>query len=291
MKHPTAILAAAMLLAGCRAPTVPAAPPPPVPSAAPADLRPPILGLAVPRQANPPIDPASDSPTFVNLQLYVLSVPFGTVSRNDAFWKRVNEAGIDIATYDVVQKNGIRAGTAAMADWDYFKSLLDLYPARQQKTEYADPGGAAVELPMRTSVDETSIFYLNPDNRLVGRTFDRSEGFISVAFAAVPRKPDVVRVAVCPVVRSLRKRLDFTPLHNEVEQQVVEADRLYDLRLQAEIPPGHFLVMAPSPDATWPTSLGNVFFTSNTAGEKTELVLLFVPNPIRLQSVTKQPAR
>src|SRR4051812_45992675 len=48
------------------------------------------------------------------LDVYVLSLPLGTVSRNEEFWKRVNEQALDVATYDLLFKNGVRVGEAPL---------------------------------------------------------------------------------------------------------------------------------------------------------------------------------
>src|SRR4051812_7697836 len=56
---------------------------------------------AVPTEA---LDPVIEGPTRVQMDVYQLSVPFGTVSKNEAFWKRIDEQCVDVATYDVIFK-------------------------------------------------------------------------------------------------------------------------------------------------------------------------------------------
>src|SRR6476660_3215963 len=43
-----------------------------------------------------------DLPTSVHVDLYQLSVPYGTVSRNEKFWKRIDENCVDPTTYDTL---------------------------------------------------------------------------------------------------------------------------------------------------------------------------------------------
>src|SRR5687767_5663780 len=56
--------------------------------------------------ANPP-------PAVAALDVYQLTVPLGAVSRSQEFWKRVNETSVDVATCDLLQKNGFRVGVAS----------------------------------------------------------------------------------------------------------------------------------------------------------------------------------
>src|SRR5687768_16144984 len=48
----------------------------------------------------------------VHLDMYQFTVPHGGVSRSEEFWKRVDEQRIDVATYDLLLKNGLRVGVA-----------------------------------------------------------------------------------------------------------------------------------------------------------------------------------
>src|SRR4051812_12548697 len=64
----------------------------------------------VTRRVVSPSDPPVMFRPTVNLSIYHLRVPLGTVSGSDEFWKRVDEHAVDITTYDVLYKNGIRVG-------------------------------------------------------------------------------------------------------------------------------------------------------------------------------------
>src|SRR6266542_3692986 len=46
----------------------------------------------------------------VQVDVYQLTVPYSTISRNEKFWKRIDETCVDVATSDVLFKNGIRVG-------------------------------------------------------------------------------------------------------------------------------------------------------------------------------------
>jgi len=59
------------------------------------------------------------------MDVYEVTVPFGAVSRSQEFWKRVNETSVDVATYDLLQKNGFRVGVAPAAEWSYFRAITN----------------------------------------------------------------------------------------------------------------------------------------------------------------------
>src|SRR4051794_36531699 len=71
----------------------------------------------------PRITPKDAKPQVVfvvQLEVWQISVPFGSVSNNAAFWKRVGEDNIDVAARDVLYLNGFRVGQAPINEWDYF---------------------------------------------------------------------------------------------------------------------------------------------------------------------------
>src|SRR5277367_3566362 len=61
--------------------------------------------------SDPPAN-VQHGPYVVQLDIYQLEVPFGALSRDDEFWKRVDETQINPADYDVLVKNGVRVGIA-----------------------------------------------------------------------------------------------------------------------------------------------------------------------------------
>src|SRR5690348_9537112 len=56
--------------------------------------------------ADAPRDAQSAVPLKVYMDVYQLSVPLGSVSRNEDFWKRLDENVIDVGTRDLLLKNG-----------------------------------------------------------------------------------------------------------------------------------------------------------------------------------------
>jgi len=75
-----------------------------------------------------------------------LQVPYGTVSRNEQFWKRVDEQCVDVGTYDLLFKNGVRVGQAPISEWDYFRQVMEAHPAVTKANTLVGVEGKPIEL-------------------------------------------------------------------------------------------------------------------------------------------------
>jgi hypothetical protein len=93
-------------------------------------------------------------------------------------------------------------------------------------------------------------------------------------------------------VRSLRERLVPTgdATFNPTPFQWIHPEQFFELNLTADIPQDGFLVLAPSPDGKWPTSLGNIFLINDGATEQTETLLVFRPITFRAKVEIKRVA-
>src|SRR4051794_33488080 len=117
---PAFCLLGSMLL-GCHAHTSVdvAAPSQPVVALSQSGLSQPAVNL------NPdPHDAQPALPILFRVECYQLKVPVGAVSKNAALWKRMNEQCVDVATSDLLCKNGFRVGIAPFSEWSYVKDLL-----------------------------------------------------------------------------------------------------------------------------------------------------------------------
>src|SRR5687768_15514978 len=159
---------------------------------------------------------STNAPRQLQVDLYQLQVPYGTISRNTQFWKRIDEQSVDVSTYDVLFKNGVRVGEAPIAEWDYFRQVMEEHPAVTKANTLVGQEGKPLELPLRKEVRGQDIFYFDAENQLQGRTFEQSENVIALTMQSAPRKADTLRIALCPVVRSARKRLQYSAINNEV---------------------------------------------------------------------------
>ena len=225
----------------------------------------------------------SNGMNAMRVDLFQLQVPQGTISRNEKFWKRVDENAVDPATYDLLYRNGVRVGQATLAEWDYFRAVMEQYPAVTKATSLLASESKPIELSMRKDIPCQEISFFDAGNRLVIRSYDACENIIALSFQQAPRRGNAMRVALCPTVRSVHKRLEYSPLNNEVEVTYVAPERIYDLNLRTDVPADSFLVIAPSAEASAPSSVGNNFFITRGSAERLENVLLIVPRPVRVE--------
>ena len=216
---------------------------------------------------------------WLQLEVFQMSLPAGAVSRSDDFWKHVEEQRLDPATYDLLLKNGVRVGVAPNDDWDYFREILELNHAQTTSGVATANGGGTVELSMKKSVPVEDIFYLDDIGELHGRTYEHCENLLGISFWPEPRHPGAVRLAVSPTIRSLRAYFQYSSRDNELPDiQEVRPEFLYDLNLRVVIPPDSFMVIAPSGDSKWSTTLGNTFFHIDGQAEQLEQVLILAPH-------------
>ena len=254
---------------GCKS-----APPPPPIEPAPTTQR---VGLFL---GNPKLvqqDPLPAQDYLIQLVAYRISVPVNSVSQNEAFWKHIDETTVDPATHDVLWKNGVRVGVAKADEWDFLKDILNQNPAITQPSAYSGREARDIELELKMKVESQNLFYYNPGGDLIGRTYDRCDNLVRLSFQSAPRKPGVVRLTLCPVVRSLREVLIPVGEVKTLPFKFVHPEQLFDLNLICDVPLEGFLVAAPSPEGKWPTSLGSTFLIADGAAEQTESLLVFRP--------------
>ncbi|HZL35727.1 MAG TPA: hypothetical protein VFC78_10495 [Tepidisphaeraceae bacterium] len=224
-----------------------------------------------------------DVQVVMQLGFYELSVPFGAVSKSEQFWRHIDEDAIDLPTHQLLQESGVRVGIGPDAEWSYFKDLIEKYGATVKKGNTKAARSDTLELPVRTNVDEQNIFYFNSAGVLIGRSYANCDNLFCVAYEPCPRKPGVARLDVCALVRGVRKEFEVSIRNDIRDIQYRCPEYLYDLRLRQDVPMGHFLVIAPSAQASLPDTLGHAFLVRPGPAEPRETVLLLVPHPFRLR--------
>ncbi|HEX8911209.1 MAG TPA: hypothetical protein VF796_02535 [Humisphaera sp.] len=221
--------------------------------------------------------PGRDPAGTFYLDIFQVSVPFGAVSRSREFWRPLDEEHFTPAVKDLLLKNGLRAGVGANADWDYFRGLIERHPHAARSGSAVASGRGDVELEMRKNVIEQDIFVLTSRTGLTGRTYDYCTDLFGVGFWPDPRRPGQMWISVTPTVRSLRYRLEYTPLNQEKVLREFQPESMFELNLQTLIRSDKFLVLGLSELGDRQTSLGNQFLTLENGTERQEQVLIFVP--------------
>jgi len=277
-----AVAAVSVLPGGCTGP------PKPLPSVQEKltlrDTRPaPVLAMAqnLPQESSPLDAPPAMSLVF-HVDIYQLSFPPGTYSRNEEFWKRIDEQCVDVATYDLLYKNGIRVGVADRSEMQHFQKFIEgVVPVERftvTATEIRD-----VEVEAKMNLSQQTIFRFGPNHQLSGDSFDRCDNVISLSFEPAPRKPGALRMTLCPTVRAHRKHLEFSVTNEEREIEYVSPESLYDLNIRVDVPLDGIMILAPSENAhRYPSSVGSAFLTKDTPAQKLEQVLVVIPRPYRL---------
>lgn len=239
-------------------------------------------------QASP--DATPDVPYLIQIVAFKITVPAGACSRSDEFWRHVDERAVDVGTYETLYKNGVRCGIAPTGEWDYFKQILEQNPAVTTPSAYTGREAKQIEMEMKMKVDYQNVFAFDRAGDLVGQTYERCDNLLRVSFQPAPRKPGVVRLGMVPVVRALREIWvpARTSATTDYKYQLVRPEALFEMNLTADVPMDSFLVVAPSPEGRWPSSLGNAFLVNDGATEQTETVLIFRPVVFR-QKVTTAP--
>jgi hypothetical protein len=228
---------------------------------------------------HPPTDPVAAPGMLIQMSVYRITVPFGTVSRSDQFWKRVDETSVDVGTYDMLLKNGVRIGEAPLSEWTYLKTILDDSPIVSQHMQFTAVDHLRQELEMGGAQVEETIFYVDGKGVPSGRSFDHCQNLLTIDAVPTPRQPRTVRITVCPMVRSIVEKLQYTDMDNEQSIRFVRPQPLYDLNLTADVAPDHCLIVAPSTEAQYETRLGNRFLVNEAPSDKQETILIFVPQP------------
>ena len=229
---------------------------------------------AQPAPADAPRDAAPAQTIMFQVEVYRITVPFGTFTGNEAFWKRMDEQCVDAFKNDLLNRNGIRVGQAPLHELDFFRKFMEENPVISKMTTTATEV-PLVELEMRTDLPEQTISFYNPDLRL--RDYDGSTNVLNLSFQPAPRKLGCMRLTLAPMVRSHRKHFQFTQLNNETELQYIAPETFYDLNLRVDIPKDTFFIVMPSSDARYDTSVGRAFLTKDGPTDRLEQILLVIP--------------
>jgi hypothetical protein len=282
MKRHTFPLLATALLCGCGG----GSSPPPQASAPGAVPR--IISLSSQSQEGLPAneavreaprDAAGPVRELFRIDVYQFTAPLGSLSRNEDFWKRIDEQCVDVGTYDLLFKNGLRVGVAPISEFDGIRKHIDA-DASCHCMSVTGTVAKQVQLETRKDLLEQWIFHYDQNNSLVGRSYDRCTDLLNLSFEPTPHKPGSVRVKLSPMVRSNRTRLEFSVLNEERQINYVSPEIFYDLNIRVDVSPDSFFILAPSVNSDRLTSVGHAFLTADSATERLEQVLVLVPRPL-----------
>jgi hypothetical protein len=232
-------------------------------------------------QSDPPPVYASHAapvPAVIYVGLYQFAVPLGTVSGDADFWANVAPA-LDSSANELLDKNGVRAGLAAVDDWGKFKSILDKagagQPGNSLPQEFIGTSVNNEEFARSAEMPSQELFYYD-SHGLSGTVYDQCMNYFALSFGPSPAKDGSVRLELCPAVRADRRQLVYTVLNDRDEIDYKTDEHIYDLNLRIDLPPGKCLIVAPSEQSRRSLSIGHQFLTLDTPAGRREIILVFV---------------
>lgn len=244
----------------------------------------------------PPADPAavappapSDSPDVrdkvsqvISVNMYQFTLPYGTVSRDEKFWKLVDETALDVGTYDLLLKNGIRVGRASLFAWSAMAPPVDREVTSYRIDRFTTfSGGDSLAVPMAPQMDDELLFTLDRHGS-TGRWYDNCQNRFDFSFRWERHLDDVMRINICPLVVVHRIRWDYFLADTPEERKLVRDEYLWDLAIRADLSKYDMLVIAPSSAADDPYRVGNKFLTHDGPAYRTEQLLILARGPLLL---------
>jgi hypothetical protein len=222
--------------------------------------------------------PAEQMP--IHAEMYQLEMPFGANSRDDSFWKLVDEDVLDVPTAQNLIRNGFRVGRARIADWPAFLKVLIGESAikRSEANMMAQPSVDDGTIRMSDVLPEELLFIYD-NHGLTMRSFNDCRNMLSLAFEWAPRKQRTIRLTFCPMVQAMQTRMDYSLSDNPRPTQYLHRENFYDLHLTADIAPGEFLIVGTSTATADPNRIASRFLTRDGPNRRFEQVLLFVGDP------------
>ncbi|HWB54075.1 MAG TPA: hypothetical protein VG722_07775 [Tepidisphaeraceae bacterium] len=240
-------------------------------------------------RANPMVKPGDPVPHpiyLVQLDVYQIEVPFGSVSENESFWSRISQRHTDPHAEALLRRNGFHIGEGTLSDWPFFRDILDKNPTHTVTMSFVAYQERDVPLITRYNQPARNLFYFDASGQLVGRSFNESDDEIMLSFWPTLRHDGQLHIKLVPVVRSQQSHLRYHSVEGEPAIETVTPEYIYDLKLESDIDVDHFLIIAPSPQARLESSLGNAFLVQN-GSSRTETILIFVARPIGARSLVK----
>lgn len=209
--------------------------------------------------------------------VYKIKLPLSVFSGNEKIWRMVDEDSLDSQTSLMLAQNGIRAAVLPQANWPAVAKQLQGYSAWTEQFTCRVDSGIAIELQMRVNIDRQTVFYIDRDLNLQGRTFERCDNKFRLVLSRAGESKDVV-VSLEPVVsmgttQVVRAAGDMTPTRDVARQD----QSFENLRLWAKIRADQALILSPTHMKDSPFSVGSQFLADLDGTPPSELVLVLVP--------------
>lgn len=228
-----------------------------------------------------------DANVRILLDIVIVDTPSGYLSTDQTFWSLTSPPQFDAGTMQSLVSNDIRAAIIHAEDWPKAHDALQTAPGVMSQT-ISLAGQQRGMLDTRDLAGMT-IFYYDHSGQLIGRTFDDSQTYWSLFYAALPENRSVVELRATPVVRSRRTQLKINRVGEDYEIEHVIPETLLDLGFKTQIPLGTALVLAPTAKTT-ASSLGRVFLTTDNNGILSDRLIVIYPRIYRYNAKASHEA-
>ena len=222
-----------------------------------------------------------DTIVVVQLQFDVLRVelPAEAVHHSDKTWNHVEELSGDPAKAALLRRNGLRVGTASADAWPALRAIFEACDATVIRATHLVRLGAPLTLDLGPVEEETAIFLLTADHRLVGASFDRGSKYLRLDYAVNADQGGCTTIRVTPEVHRVSLTKRWRNAGGDLRQMSdYEGKLFHELSYAVDVPVGEFLVIGPDTGAT-PLSVGHRFLTRALQGRKHETILCITPQP------------
>ncbi|MGA2443378.1 MAG: hypothetical protein ABSH08_20695 [Tepidisphaeraceae bacterium] len=247
--------------------------------------------VAAPPAAASDANPPSSGGGIITGAIYRLQMPFGANSRDDSFWKLLDEDVVDVPTNLNLNRNGLRVGRGWVADWpEYLKLLIAESAIKIEEIDYAAGWSFEDALQPMSGVLPEELLFIYDDHGLTMRSFDDCQNLLSLKFQWVPRKPGTIRLTICPVIEAWRTRRDYSLSDDPPEAKYLERLNYYDLHFRADVAPGEFLALGTSTATEDPNRVGSRFLTRDGPNQRYEQVLILVGQSVPMKGMKNRAA-
>ena len=216
-------------------------------------------------------------------------------------WSLLRPAQLITNNKELLSRNGLQVAAGSAVDWPKAIALLGMGPKQEeqkpaliadtaarldQRLETWLAQGLMAELPINNRPAEQTLFWHQPDGRLVGKTYQECHKVLVVT--AVYQPTGQIHLQMMPALK--KERAKNTSLHWLIQQQTPNQPERYvsqfeALALAAVVNSNEFLAISRSAQAS-DASFGAVFFRADNAQQPATTVLLLVP-----QVITKVPGK
>ncbi|MEI8194526.1 MAG: hypothetical protein WCI73_01310 [Phycisphaerae bacterium] len=215
----------------------------------------------------------------LRIRVYQMSMPLGTFSLNDKIWRQLDEDALDSATSVLLAQNGLRAAVGRQDRWPAVAKLLDGPGTRTQEYVCLSDGRSAIQITTRPNLPEQTVFYVDRDLELQGRTFARCDNAVRLSMASLKDTTDML-VQLEPLVITGTVEISRNGSDLGITRQSRPQEETFrNLRLQSRVAAKDFLVLAPLNPKGNAFSVGTRFLSNADTVPPMETILVFVPLP------------